>query len=132
MTDATVEDVQAQLKALAAVPRARWKKFRKFEEVCGGCGDILIEVMTTQPWVILTRAKDAGSALTWYPYDGDPVDRLRSTCRCQTIAFPRGLVLKYVAAGRTKVIHPAKFNSRARGVQLPGQQIARLVDGPLE
>jgi hypothetical protein len=122
--DATVT---AQLTVLAASPKARWKKFRKFEMVCGGCGDTLIQVMTTQPWVILTRAKDTGRAWEWYRYDADPRQRLSSSCHCQTIAFTRGLVLEYVAAGRTKVLHPAKFN-RGRDTW-PSQ---RMVDGPLE
>lgn len=48
--------VQAQLMALDAGPRERWKLFRRCSVVCSRCGDRLAQVMGTDPAVVVTRS----------------------------------------------------------------------------
>jgi len=51
--------LRAQLAALGAGPKERWRRFRLLELVCGGCGDVLLEVMNTSPYrVVLVHGAD--------------------------------------------------------------------------
>lgn len=50
------EYLRRQLNALRAGPAARWRRFRLLQVTCGHCGDVLLEVMDTDPYpVVLTR-----------------------------------------------------------------------------
>jgi hypothetical protein len=100
--------LNAQLAALAAGPKIRWRRFRQLEVVCAGCGDLLIEVMGTQPPVILTRTPTASH---YYPLAGDGAKMLTASCRCQTVPFTRTDLHHHLDRGASKVIHPAKFNT---------------------
>lgn len=48
--------VQAQLTALDAGPKERWKLFRRCNVVCRKCGGQLAQVMGTDPPVVVTRS----------------------------------------------------------------------------
>lgn len=73
--------VQAQLTALDAGPRARWRRFRRCDVICESCREQLAQVMNTEPPVVVTRkhlnssehphAVAAAAALP-APSDGDP------------------------------------------------------------
>ena len=51
--DEIYASISAQLRALRAGPRSRWRKFRALELVCGRCGELLAEVMATHPESVL-------------------------------------------------------------------------------
>lgn len=54
--DRQVQETRVSLAALRAGGRQTWRKFRLYELVCGGCGDTLVEIMMTSPWLtMLTR-----------------------------------------------------------------------------
>lgn len=99
------QTLAAQLAALAAGSPAQWRKFRQLEVVCAGCGDLLIEVMGTQPPVILTRTPTASH---YYPLAGDGGKLFTASCRCQTVPFTRTDLKHHLDRGASKVIHPAK------------------------
>lgn len=102
------QTLAAQLAALAAGPAARWAKFRQLEVVCAGCGDLLIEVMGTQPPVILTRTPTASH---YYPLAGDGAKLFTASCRCQTVPFTRTDLRRHLKRSASKVIHPAKSDT---------------------
>jgi hypothetical protein len=79
------ELLAAQLAALNAGPLKQWRAFRKFELVCRGCGDTMVEVMTTQPWVILRHNRDEDDPWTIFLYDGPPDESIPVFCRCQAV-----------------------------------------------
>lgn len=47
--------VQAQLAALEAGPRKRWRLFRRCDVICERCREQLCQVMNTTPPVVVTR-----------------------------------------------------------------------------
>jgi hypothetical protein len=102
--------VAEQLAAIAAT--GRWRKWRKLEIVCAGCGDTLVDVIATQPWVITTRRRDGGRHWNCHPLDGEPGEPGTSTCRCQTVHFTRGDIQRHLDAGTRRVVHPAKLNTQ--------------------
>jgi hypothetical protein len=86
MTDTVAE----QLAALASGPRVRWRRFRRLEIICGACGDTILEVMATQPPVILCKAQGSSSGRGIYHLlEGDPGEMFISSCRCMSEGFSR-------------------------------------------
>jgi hypothetical protein len=111
MTD---EILQAQLAALTAGSRKRWKQFRRFELICAACGETILEVMATQPHVILPRVN--ARKITYglpVPLDGDDDEPIISICRCRSPVVTRADVRGWMSHGRTYVL-PADQGSSAR------------------
>jgi hypothetical protein len=105
-----------QLAALNAGSRKRWRAFRKFELVCGGCGDTMVEVMTTQPWVILRHNRNDDDPWMIFLYDGPPDESIPVFCRCQAVEerFSRRSIRFLVIFKKKKYVQRA--GERGRGV----------------
>ena len=81
------EIIQAQLVALDAGPRGRWRKFRRCDVICERCRGQLGQVMATDPPVVVTRrriaswehphALAAAAELGEAPGDDDPEGQYR-------------------------------------------------------
>jgi len=61
--------LRRQIQALRHGPRARWRKFRLLEVVCGRCGDLLVEVMDTDPFPTLLSRRPVQHPDTPSPSD---------------------------------------------------------------
>lgn len=124
----TASYVAQQLDALART-RARWKRFRLYELVCGGCGAAVAEVIDVDPSPVLvtwrpalTDVRERGVParlvptvrpkgikgvwmLPWPPSPGTvPVEWPASyvMCRCSTVRIDHAEVLADLKAGTTR------------------------------
>ncbi len=78
--------VEHQLRALAR-DRARWKRFRLYELVCGGCGHAVAEVMDVDPSPVMVTW---GAAMTDVRERGAPAKLV------PTVRPPAGSGMRWV------------------------------------
>jgi hypothetical protein len=112
--DAPAADQLAALIAVTAHDRRRWRRWRLFELVCAVCGETILEVMATQPHVILPRGSPRkivyGRPL---PLDGDGEEPIVSICRCRSPVVTRGQIRGWMSQD-AKYSLPADQGSSAR------------------
>lgn len=110
-----------QLDALRKAPKKTWRRHRRHEVVCGGCGRTLVEVMDTRPYpIVLHRTpRPAGPGAAhgwgWFPISDPPpaadTEQARrgilvSVCDCQQVTLPLGTIFDSLRRGVAKRVLP--------------------------
>jgi hypothetical protein len=113
-SDGPDADQLAALIAVTAHDQRRWRRWRLFELVCAVCGETILEVMATQPHVILPRGN--GRRIVYglpVPLDGADDEPIISICHCRSPVVTRADIRTWMSRGR-KYVLPADQGSSAR------------------
>lgn len=143
--------VQAQLDALRAGPRGRWRRFRRCDLICRRCRDQLGEVMNTTPPVVVTRrsvhsdehphARALVAGLGDPPADDDPDAQLAYSHRlvdAEVLADRRARVsadhswwlpLELLPTPDGPAAHPFELSCKCRRRPIWREELLELING---